>query len=90
MADVEAYMARSNVVLLSPNRVYFRAASTTKEPAPRFPRPVPAKPDLFTPETCDILTAFKKDQTRVPSDYDQHMRWAVAAMKKLARGEELG
>ncbi|CAK0848279.1 unnamed protein product, partial [Prorocentrum cordatum] len=90
MADVEAYAARSNVVPLSPNWVYFRAASTTREPVPRFPWPVPAKPDLFAPETYDILKAFKKDQTRVPSDYDQHMRWAVAAMKKLARGEELG
>ncbi|CAK0791736.1 unnamed protein product, partial [Prorocentrum cordatum] len=49
-----------------------------------------SNPDLFTPETYDILEAFKKDRTRVPSDYDQHMRWAAAAMKKLARGEELG
>ncbi|CAK0791735.1 unnamed protein product, partial [Prorocentrum cordatum] len=90
MADVEAYVAGSNVVLLSPNWVHFRAASTTKEPAPRFPWPVPAKSDLSTPGTYDIVKAFKKDQTRVPSDYDQPTRRAAAAMKKLARGEELG
>eukprot|EP00959_Pyramimonas_sp_CCMP1952_P330438 6919134-Pyramimonas_sp.AAC.1 len=90
MADVEAYLARSNIVLLTEGWMYMRLASTTKDPAPRFPWPVPEKPDLFTPETTPILKRFKKDQTFAPPDYDVTMKWAVAAMKKLARGDDIG
>ncbi|CAK0808384.1 unnamed protein product [Prorocentrum cordatum] len=90
MADVEAHMARSNIVLLTDDWMYLWLASTTKDPAPRFPWPVPEKPDLCTPETTPILKRFKKDHTFAPPDYGAHMKWAVAAMKKLARGEDIG
>ena len=89
MADVEAYMARSNIVVLTEDWMYLWLASTTKDPVPRFQWPVPEKPDLFTPETTPVLKRFKKDQTFAPPDYDAHMKWAVAAMKKLARGEDI-
>ncbi|CAK0833000.1 unnamed protein product [Prorocentrum cordatum] len=89
-ADVEACMAGSNIALLTDDWMHLRLASTTKDPAPRFPWPVPEKPDLFTPETTPILKRFKKDQTFAPPDYGAHIKWAVAAMKKLARGEDTG
>ncbi|CAK0843828.1 unnamed protein product, partial [Prorocentrum cordatum] len=75
MADVEAYMAWSNIVLLTGDWMCLWLASTTK---------------TFTPETTPILKRFKKDQTSAPPDYGVHMKWAVAAMKKLARGEDIG
>ncbi|CAK0808270.1 unnamed protein product [Prorocentrum cordatum] len=90
MADVEAYLARSNIVPLTDDWIYLRLASTTKDPVPRFPWPAPDKPDLFTPEATPILRRYKKDQTFAPTDYDMHMRWSVAAMKKFSRGDDIG
>ncbi|CAK0862483.1 unnamed protein product, partial [Prorocentrum cordatum] len=90
MADVEAYLARSNIALLTDDWIYLRLASKTKDPVPRFPWPAPDKPDLFTPETTPILRRYKKDQTFAPTDYDMHMRWSVAAMKKFSRGDDIG
>ncbi|CAK0862811.1 unnamed protein product [Prorocentrum cordatum] len=54
MADVEACVARSNIALLTDDWMHLWLASTTKDPVPRFPRPVPEKPDLFTPETTPL------------------------------------
>ncbi|CAK0820171.1 unnamed protein product [Prorocentrum cordatum] len=55
MADAEAYVARSNIVLLTDDWMYLWLASTTKDPVPRFSWPVPEKPDLFTPGATPIL-----------------------------------
>ncbi|CAK0837032.1 unnamed protein product, partial [Prorocentrum cordatum] len=90
MADVEAYLARSNIVLLTDDWMYLWLASTTKDPAPRFPRPVPEKPDLFAPWTTPILKRFKKGQAFTPPDYDAHTKRAAAATKKLAGGKDAG
>eukprot|EP00959_Pyramimonas_sp_CCMP1952_P173710 3629765-Pyramimonas_sp.AAC.1 len=62
MADAEAHLARSHVVLLSDRRLYFHLASTDKGSAPLFAWPSPAQPDLFAPESRRTLKMYKKDQ----------------------------
>ncbi|CAK0868714.1 unnamed protein product [Prorocentrum cordatum] len=88
--EKKAYVARSNVALLTKGWMCLWLASTTKDPVSRFPWPAPEKPDLFAPETTPILQRSRKDQTFTPPDYDMHMKWAVAAMKRLARGDDAG
>ncbi|CAK0895020.1 unnamed protein product [Prorocentrum cordatum] len=87
MADAEAYLARSRVVLLSDKRIYFRLASTDKESVPFFAWPNPAQPDLFVPESRDTVKKYKKDQTYKPPNFEIDFKWGQAFMRRLARGE---
>ncbi len=69
--DVEAYLNRYHIVLLSDAHVYFRhAASGMNCNVPRMPWPNPAKPDLFLPDVAETLRKFKKDQKWKPDDYN--------------------
>ena len=53
--DIEAYMTRLHIVLLSDNWIYYRLATDGEKHVQRMPYPDPRRPDLFIPEFSGIL-----------------------------------
>ena len=90
-ADIEGYLNRYHMVLLTDKWIYHRLATdSTADDAivPRMPWPNPAKPDLFRPEATAVLRAFKKDQSFLPDGFAQSFDWDVALLQMLAKGQK--
>ena len=85
--DIEAYLNRLHVVVLTDTWIYYRLARTDRKAlVPRMAWPNPSRPDLFIPETTAILKRFKRDQRYVPDDYEADLKWGVALLQSLAQG----
>ena len=76
--DIDAYLARYHIVLLSDRWIYYRFAGNNKSNVPRMPWPTPKKPDLFTAAVSQSLKRYKQDQTYLPSDYESDIEWESA------------
>ena len=90
-SDIEGYLNRYHMVLLTDSWIYYRFATDSTDDnatVPRMAWPNPAKHDLFRPEAMKILQAFKKDQTFLPDGYAQTFDWDVALLQMLAEGQK--
>jgi hypothetical protein len=85
--DVEAYLNRYHIVLLSNTHVYFRLAASGDGNVIRMPWPDPKKTDLFIPEVSAILRRFKKDPKWKPDDYGADFDWGVSLLHTIAAGQ---
>ena len=87
--DIEAYMTRLHIVLMSDKWIYYRLATDGRNNVPRMPYPNPQKPDLFIPEVAETLKKFKKDRSYKPPDYDSDFAWDVRLLETLSTGVQI-
>ena len=88
-ADVEAYLNRYHIFLLTDKHIYYRFAGGGSAAVRRMTWPNPSKPDLFIPETTGVLKQYKKDQAYKPADYDEDFRWGVNLLHALANEQQI-
>jgi hypothetical protein len=82
--DVDAYLMRMHLVVLTPNWIYYRPAESGVAQVRRMQYADPARPDLFQPSVRDKYKAYKKDNTWRPETYDADLAWSVELLKLLA------
>jgi hypothetical protein len=82
--DVDAYLNRFNIYLLTDMGIYYKYAGDSKANIPKMCWPVPDKPDLFIPEATDIMKKYKKDQWFKVVTYVEDFKWDLALMRALA------
>ena len=87
--DVDAYLARYHIYLMTDKHIYYRYASLEKGNVPRMLWPDPSKPDLFKPETTDIMKLYKKDQTYKPEGYADAFQLDLALVEALAQKQKI-
>ena len=87
--DVDAYLARYHIYLMTDKHIYYRYASLEKGNVPRMPWPNPSKPDLFKPETTDVMKRYKKEQNYKPPGYADAFQWDLALMEALSKKKKI-
>lgn len=86
-SDVEAYLSRYHIYLLTDTHIYYRYASPSRADVPRMKWPNPRKPDLLVPEAIETLKRYKKDSKYKPEGYAADFLWDVALMNALANDQ---
>ena len=84
--DIEGYLNRCHVVILSDKWITYRLARAGMGRVTRMKWPRPSKPDLFTPAAVEIAKACKQDRAYVPDNYKEELEWDVSFIKECAQG----
>lgn len=87
--DMAAILARTHVIVLTENGVYYRVASTEKGNVDFIAWQNPQMKDILAPEYKPIFEAYKADpQAHVlPEGYHADSIWSQELLRKLLRGE---
>ncbi len=73
--DVEAYLNRMHIVLLTDKWIYHWQPLCDMERVPRMPWPDPKRRDLFVPDVRVTMARYKKDQLYKPDGFLDRMIW---------------
>eukprot|EP00438_Fugacium_kawagutii_P007346 Skav219313 [mRNA] locus=scaffold1152:120684:121398:- [translate_table: standard] len=89
--DMAAILARTHIILLSDNAVYYRVASVEKGKVDCLPWPAPEVKDILAPEYKPIFKAYKAnpEQHSLPDGYHADMVWSQELLRKLLAGERI-
>ena len=89
--DMSAILARTHIILLTDNGIYFRVASTSKEPVEFIPWDENSPKDLLTPSQFPIFKAYKlnPDHHQLPESYHEDCAWSQEILRRLLHGERV-
>jgi hypothetical protein len=89
--DLLAILARTHVVVISDETVFWRFASEDKNPVPFRLWPKNVKPDLFSLEAKPAMKAYKENpNARVYcADFQEKREWSQVFLQKCIYGEEM-
>ena len=87
--DMDAILARTHMILLTDHGVYWRVASTKKEPVNFLEWPENESCDLLAEDQQRIFQTYKADPAnhKLPATYHEDMVWSVEVLGRLIAGE---
>ena len=87
--DMAAILARTHVIVLTDNGVYYRVASTEKGNVNFIAWPNQQMKDILAPAYKPIFKAYKADPEAhvLPEGYHADSIWSQELLRKLLRGE---
>ena len=88
--DFDVILARTHIILLTDNGVYYRLASTSSKPVDFIPWEDQPK-DLLDQSQHAIYKAYKCDPTnhRLPPNFFADMAWSQEFLRRVLAGEPI-
>lgn len=89
--DMAAILARTHIIVLTDNGVYYRVASTEKVNVHCIPWNTQEMKDILAPEYKPIFKAYKADPENhvLPEGYHADSIWSQELLRKLLQGEHV-
>ena len=89
--EMAAILARTHVIVLTDNGVYYRLASTEKSRVQCIPWPRTEMKDILAMEYKPIFKAYKADPENhtLPEGYHADSVWSQELLRKLLQGEPI-
>ena len=91
MEDMNAILARTHIIVITENGVYWRVASTQHENVNFIEWPEDRPKDLLAPSQKPIFEAYKRDPHKhtLPPNFIEDSIWSQTLLKKLFNGETI-
>lgn len=89
--DMAAILARTHVIVLTENGVYYRVSNTQKVDVPFIQWPEPSIKDILAEEHKPIFKAYRQNPSghSLPDNYHADVIWSQELLRKLLNGESV-
>ena len=89
--DMAAILARTHLIVLTDNGIYYRVAATSTSPVPFIEWEKDQPKDLLVPSYHAIFKAYKLNpsQHQLPDCYHEDCAWSQEMLRRLLNGETI-
>ena len=91
MEDMAAIIARTHIIVITDNGVYWRLAGAQKSKVKFVPWPAGEPIDILAPSQKPVFAAYKKNPSNhtLPPNFHADMVWSHEVLGRLFRGEHV-